>query len=89
MSDSSQCPSSTYSLPYPPKEYEEIIRKLESEVRNHIKIEQQMKIHIDTLVGKIEEIEKSYKDEMKAFQRKINELEVREKSLLDLVKERE
>lgn len=33
----------------PPAEYEKLIVKLESEVRNHIKIEQQLKLHIECL----------------------------------------
>lgn len=41
------------------KDYEEIIQKLEEETRNHIRIEQQFRLHIDALQEKIEEIEKN------------------------------
>ena len=36
------------------KEYEEHLRQLENECRNHIKIEQQMKLHIDALQDKLQ-----------------------------------
>jgi len=39
----------------PPKEYEIMIQKLEAEARNHIRIEQQLKLHIESLQFKIEE----------------------------------
>ena len=37
------------SLDEPPKDYEMILQKYEAEVRNHIKIEQQLKLHIECL----------------------------------------
>jgi len=37
--------------------YEKALQKLESEVRNHIKIEQQMKLHIENTQAKVEEVE--------------------------------
>jgi succinate dehydrogenase flavin-adding protein (antitoxin of CptAB toxin-antitoxin module) len=39
--------------------YEELLQKSESDIRNHIKIEHQMKIYSDNLKAKIEELEKS------------------------------
>jgi len=39
--------------------YEDMLRKSESDIRNHIKIEHQMKIYSDSLKAKIEELEKS------------------------------
>jgi hypothetical protein len=41
----------------PPQVYEEIIQKLEGEVRKHIRIEQQLKLHIDSMENRIEELE--------------------------------
>ena len=38
--------------------YEHEITLLEAEVRSHIKLEQQLKLHIDTLEARIEELEK-------------------------------
>ena len=41
----------------PPKEYEKVIQKLEADVRNHIRVEQQLKLHIETVHNKLEELE--------------------------------
>lgn len=41
----------------PPKEYEKVIQKLEADVRNHIRVEQQLKLHIETVHNKMEELE--------------------------------
>ena len=41
----------------PPKVYEEIIQGLEADVRKHIRIEQQLKLHIETVEGRIDELE--------------------------------
>lgn len=38
-------------------EYEKIIQKLEAEVRNHISVQQQMKLYIESYQSKIEELE--------------------------------
>jgi len=43
-------------------DYEQMLQKLEEEVRDHIRIEQQLKLHIDSLQDKIEEMEKETKD---------------------------
>lgn len=42
----------------PPKEYERIIQKLEADIRGHIRLEHEMKIHMDYLEGKCEEFER-------------------------------
>jgi hypothetical protein len=42
----------------PPKEYEAELQHYEGEVRNHIKIEQQLKLHIEVLNERIEDFEK-------------------------------
>jgi len=41
----------------PPKVYEEIIIGLEGDVRKHIRIEQQLKLHIETIEYKLDELE--------------------------------
>jgi len=41
----------------PPKEYEEIIQNLEADVRKHIRIEQQLKLHIETVEGQLDQLE--------------------------------
>jgi len=48
-----------------PEEYEKIIVKLEAEVRNHISVQQQMKLYIESYQSKVEELEpmeESYRD---------------------------
>lgn len=42
----------------PPKVYEELLQGLEADVRKHIRIEQQLKLHIESIEGKLEELEK-------------------------------
>ena len=39
----------------PPSDYEQMLQKYEAEVRNHIKIEQQLKLHIECVQDKLEE----------------------------------
>jgi hypothetical protein len=51
-------PSSAASIPFAHKEYEKALRQLEQECRNHIKVEQQMKLHIECLQEKIDLITK-------------------------------
>jgi len=41
-----------------PNDYEELLQKLEGDIRNHIKIQHQYRIYTDSLKHKIEEIEK-------------------------------
>ena len=46
----------------PPIIYEKIIQKLEADIRGHIKLEHEMKIHMDNLEGKVEKIENEQKN---------------------------
>ena len=46
----------------PPKDYEVMLQKYEAEVRNHIKIEQQLKLHIECVQDKLDDIEKQNKN---------------------------
>ena len=50
----------------PPKEYEKMLQKLEADIRGHIRVrhygliiqlEHEMKIHLDYLEGRVEELE--------------------------------
>jgi len=50
--------SSEQSIPAAHKEYEKILRQLESECRSHIKVEQQMKLHIECLQEKVDNFNK-------------------------------
>mmetsp|Transcript_6098 Transcript_6098/g.5246 ORF Transcript_6098/g.5246 Transcript_6098/m.5246 type:complete len:183 (+) Transcript_6098:335-883(+) len=47
-----------YDISQSPEEYEKIIQKLEAEVRNHISVQQQMKLYIESYQSKIEEFER-------------------------------
>jgi chromosome segregation ATPase len=49
------------SIDEPPSDYEKMLQKYEAEVRNHIKIEQQLKLHIECVQDKLEETEKLMK----------------------------
>lgn len=52
------------SIPHAHHEYEKILRQLETECRHHIRCEQQMKLHIDSLQ---EKLETALKDQKKLF----------------------
>ena len=52
----------------PPRQYEEMITKLESDIRAHIALENQMRIHIENLSNKIEEDERDKVDKEKELQ---------------------
>eukprot|EP00826_Nyctotherus_ovalis_P059211 TRINITY_DN8215_c0_g1_i1.p1 TRINITY_DN8215_c0_g1~~TRINITY_DN8215_c0_g1_i1.p1 ORF type:complete len:201 (+),score=41.19 TRINITY_DN8215_c0_g1_i1:164-766(+) len=41
------------------EDYEEQIQKLEAETRMHIRVEQQLKLHVDSIQAKLEEYEKT------------------------------
>ena len=45
----------TWSVGGALNEYEAMLQKLEADIRNHIRIEQQLKLHIESLQGKIDE----------------------------------
>lgn len=47
-------------MTHAPTIYEELIQKYESDIRNHIRIEQQMKLHSDSVINKLEDKEKQY-----------------------------
>lgn len=54
MDDTSKSVFTDYE---PPKEYEKVIQKLEADIRTHIRVEQQLKLHIETVHNKMEELE--------------------------------
>ena len=49
-----------------PKVYEEIIQSLEAEVRKHIRIEQQLKLHIESVENRVEELEREQEKQEKS-----------------------
>ena len=56
--------SASSSIPSAHNEYEKVLRQLESECRNHIKVEQQMKLHIECLQEKLDNVSKE-RDQIK------------------------
>jgi len=63
---------SATSIPMAHREYEKILRQLEAECRTHIKCEQQMKLHIECLQEKLDQVQKDndkYKTETAEFQK--------------------
>lgn len=67
--------STFQSLDLPPKEYEQQLQQYESEVRNHIKVEQQLKLHIEVLQEKIDDLEKERDKFEKRLQSEMSGLE--------------
>ena len=43
-----------------PQVYEEIIQQLEADIRKHIRIEHQLKLHIESVEDRVEELERFY-----------------------------
>ena len=54
----------------PPRKYEKIIEKLESDIRGHIRLEHEMKIHMDYLEDKVERLQ-AWEKEKKKMQRQL------------------
>jgi len=53
--DKSDSPKSNSDQIDPQRDYEQMIQKLEEEARNHIRVEQQLKLHIENLQTKLDE----------------------------------
>lgn len=78
----SEFTSTFHSLDLPPEEYETQLQDYEAEVRNHIKVEQQLKLHIEVLQEKIDDLEKEKKEwDAKAEARSLKEKAAVEKKL--------
>ena len=67
----------TDAAPSCPEMYEKLIQDLEADVRKHIRIQQQLKLHIESVEDRVEEVEleneqllKDYKLTTKKFNRK-------------------
>lgn len=73
------------------KEYEKIMQKLEADIRGHIRLEHEMKIHLDYLEGRVEELENTnlkLSNDKKQGAKKVASIEDKLKSL-NSEKERE
>lgn len=55
------------SIEGPPKIYEEIMRQLEADIRKHIRIEHQLKLHIESVEDRVEELEREQEDNEKTL----------------------
>lgn len=73
----------------PPKAYEEMIQKLESDVRAHIRVEQQMKIAMEGLQQKLEDKEREKKQAKAEYKQYINELKQDKKRYVQLLELRD
>ena len=68
-----------------PVVYEKIIQKLEADIRGHIRLEHEMKIHMDFLEGKVEKFEKDenkQKNEVSLLNKKIAAIQDKMKLVL-------
>jgi predicted RNase H-like nuclease (RuvC/YqgF family) len=65
-------PPETPTSKGPPKDYEIMLQKLEEEIRNHIRVEQQLKILVETSQSELEDSEK----EIKSLKAKIKLMQV-------------
>ena len=75
------------SMDEPPKDYESMLQKYEAEVSNHIKIEQQLKLHIECVQDKLEDCEKArevLKREKATSEEEMHKELLRHKDLLGL-----
>ena len=59
------------------------MRQLEADIRKHIRIEHQLKLHIESVEDRVEELER----EQDHFEDKINELQPYKQEVLSLKKE--
>ena len=73
----------------PPSDYEQMLQKYEAEVRNHIKIEQQLKLHIECVQDKLEDQEKQLKKEITQREGEKSETELELNRYKDLLSLRE
>lgn len=68
-SDLSSRQSNFSSLDPPPRAYEEIMRQLEADIRKHIRIEHQLKLHIETVEDRVEELEREQEKQLPLLSR--------------------
>ena len=72
--------TSSAGAPSCPKVFEEIIQGLEADIRKHIRIEHQLKLHIESVEDRVEELEREA-EKIKDQPDKIEKLEQENKSL--------
>lgn len=79
----SQSESHFTSIAGPLPIYEEVMQGLEADIRKHIRIEHQLKLHIESVEDRVEELER----EQEAFQKEIKELQEHKRTNESLKKE--
>jgi hypothetical protein len=62
-----------------------MVQKLEGDVRNHIRIEQQLKLHIETISNKLEEFEKNKGHNSKKHVDQIEQLKKENRRMDELI----
>lgn len=67
----------------PARSYEELVQELEKEAREHVRIEQQLRLYIETLQNKLEEVE----ERSKMLDKKVVYLEEKHKLSMLAIKE--
>ena len=72
-----------------PEAYEEMIQKLEKDIRQHIAFENQMRIHIENLTGKTEEHESIMNQQELIYSEEVASLKREKRRLDDLLTIRE
>lgn len=85
MTSQSLCSSLDKFRDGPPKEYEEAIQKLEGDVRMHIRVEQQMRLHIENLQQKIEDIGREHHHNIKMIKVDLDDLKTEKRRLTELL----
>jgi predicted RNase H-like nuclease (RuvC/YqgF family) len=70
------------SIPMAHREYEKILRQLESECRTHIKCEQQMKLHIECLQEKLDQTNKEMAKKEKELNNEITTITEEKRKLV-------
>lgn len=85
-SSSSSELQSASSIPHAHREYERALRQLEQECRNHIKVEQQMKLHIEVLQEKVESLGKERDQAKKDMEKAGAEARAEAEKLTKIVK---
>jgi hypothetical protein len=66
--------TSSYGGPSCPRVYEEIIQELEGDIRKHIRMEHQLKLHIESVEDRVEELEKDMETKDKTIASSLKEL---------------
>ncbi|CDW72573.1 UNKNOWN [Stylonychia lemnae] len=89
LTNNSNYTSTTNGQKEPPKAYEEIIQKLENDIRNHIRVEQQMKIAMEALQQKIEDKDRERAKLRQEYKLYVQELKLDKKRYIELLELRD